>query len=171
MPTCAAEEEPLYFRATADPSAHLTLAGLANGRTATLMVDSGATGVFVHPTFAAFSKATITAKAVPREVRVIDGWVINTGLITHEAAFQLVIGDHRETLIADITNTGRYDYILGTLWLSHHDPDIRWATGVVRFNSTLCRDHCTSPSKTLRQPSTAILKEPDPTSERHTLVS
>lgn len=55
------EVEPLYLRATANPGKHLTLAGCANGQPATLMIDSGVTGVFVHPTFAASSAATISA--------------------------------------------------------------------------------------------------------------
>ena len=138
----APEEEPLFLRATTDPGTHLTLAGQANGRSATLLVDSGATGVFIHPSFATASNATVTVKSTPREVRVIDGRVINTGLVTHEATFQLVIGDHVETLTADITNTGRYDCVLGTPWLWQHDPDIRWSTGSVRFTSVFCKKHC-----------------------------
>lgn len=108
------KEEPLFLCTTTNPGTHLTLAVEANGRPATLLVDSGATGVFIHSTFATTSHTTITAKSASREIRVIDGLVIKTGLITHEATFQLVVGDHIETVTADITSTGRYNLVLGT---------------------------------------------------------
>ena len=131
------------------------------------MVDSGATGIFMHPAFAASSAATIIEKAEPREVRVIDGRVINTGLVTHEATFQLVIGNHTETLTADITNTGRYDCIVGTPWLWRHDPNIRWTTGVVQFTSAFCQAHCSPQAKISNKPPASSHREIN----RHSLIS
>jgi hypothetical protein len=40
---------------------------------------------------------------------------------------ELIVGDHREILVADITNTGRYHCIFGIPWLVRHDPTIRWS--------------------------------------------
>lgn len=125
-----------------DPGAHLTLNAKINDLEALTLVDSGATGVFMHPTFALKCNAIIQTKKVPREVRVIDGRVINSGLITHEAQVELVIGDHRETLVADITNVGRYACILGTPWLTRHDPTIRWSRREVLFDSSYCQKNC-----------------------------
>lgn len=134
--------EPLCLRATSDPTMHLTLDAKINGRSATVLVDSGATGTFMHPTFAKECQAIITPKTVPREVRVIDGRVINSGLITHEAEIHLTVNNHYETLKADITNTGRYPCVLGTPWLVRHDPSIRWSTGEVLFDSHYCQHNC-----------------------------
>ena len=72
---------------------------------ATALVDLGATGIFMHSNFFQDCQTTIKAKEVPREVRVIDGRVINSGFITHEAIVELKVGNHQETLIVDITNT------------------------------------------------------------------
>lgn len=73
-------------------------------------MDSGATGIIMHQDFAQKCGAKVRSKWVPREVRVIDGRVINSGLITHRAIFELEIGNHREIIIADLTNTGRYHF-------------------------------------------------------------
>lgn len=133
---------PHYLRATIEPAAHLTLNARINSVATTTLVDSGATGVFMHQNFARDCGAEVKRKLVPREVRVIDGRVINSGLITYEATVQLEVGDHREVVVADITNTGRYSCILGTSWLVRHDPTIRWSLKEVIFESEYCQGNC-----------------------------
>ena len=105
---------PLYIRATVDPGTHLTVTGHINSVLVQPLVDSGATGIFMHPEFANKCQAAIRLKRIPREVRVIDGRVIRSGLITHEATVELNIGGHREILVADLTNTVQYPCVLGT---------------------------------------------------------
>ena len=75
-------------------------------------------------------------------MRVINGKVINLGLITHEAIVELKVGNHQETLIADITNTGRYPCALKKPWLVRHDPTIWWSQGEVLFDSLYCHQTC-----------------------------
>ena len=137
---------PLYLHATIDPKVHLTLNAQINSQAATALVDSRATGIFMNSKFAQDFQAMIKAKEVPREVRVIDGKVINSGLITHEAIVELKVGNHRETLIADITNTRRYPCVLGTPWLVCHDPTIWWSKGEVLFDPPYCHQTCLRPS-------------------------
>lgn len=132
----------LYLRAMIDPESHLILDCTINSVKAHSLIDSGATGIFVNPQFIKECHAEIRTKAVPREVRVIDGRMINSGLITKEAILTLCIGQHQETLVADITNTGKYPCILGTPWLGRHDPTIRWAQKTVTFDSKYCRQAC-----------------------------
>lgn len=103
----------LYVHTTIDNGRHLTMNVYINSVSAVALVDSGATGVFMHPNFVKRCGATMSIKSQPREVRVIDGRIINTGLITHEATVTLAVGNHQEVLLADLTNTGRYDCILG----------------------------------------------------------
>lgn len=138
---------PSYLRATMEQGSHVTLEAQLNSRRATALVDSGATGIFMHPQFAQNCQAEIKAKAIPREVRVIDGRMINSGLITHEASVELQIGDHREWLTADITNIGRYQCVLGTPWLVHHDPTIKWLQREVSFDSSYCLKNCLKSNK------------------------
>ena len=89
-----------------------------NNVSAVALVDSSATGVFMHPDFAKRCNATIRLKITPWEVRVIDGRIISSELITHEATVDLTVDDQQEKRLADITNTGRYDCILAPLGLS-----------------------------------------------------
>ena len=143
---------PLYLRATVDPEAHLTLEALLdrNPSPTSVLVDSGATGVFMHPDFARARHLPTRLKAVPREVRVIDGRTISSGLITHEVVTTIVIGQHSETLSFDLTNTGRYSCILGTPWLVKHDPGIGWSAHNVSFRSDYCRQNCMQQTPTDR---------------------
>lgn len=131
-----------YLRATLDPGAHLTLDVEVNGVATLALVDSGATGIFIHPHFAQKCNAIVKTKEHPREVRVIDGRVINSGLITHEATIHLKVEGHCETITADITNTGGYSCVLGTPWLICHDPTIRWSHRKVQFDSLFCKNNC-----------------------------
>ena len=132
----------LCIHATINPETHLTLNAQINLLPAITLVDSGATGVFLHPKFAQECKADIRIKSTPRVVRVIDGRIIDSGLITHEATVELMVGNHCETLVADITNTGRYHCILGTPWLVRHDPTIWWSQKKVLFESAHCQQSC-----------------------------
>lgn len=144
------EAAALYLRATTDPEAQLTLNAQINFLAAITLVDSGATGIFMHPDFAQECRAEIKPKVAPREVRVIDGRMINSGLITHEAKVELRVGDHKELLVADITNTGRYPCILGMPWLVRHDPTIWWSRKEVRFESAYCQGVCLSQTSKIR---------------------
>ena len=145
------ELDLLYLRATIDAEAHLTLKAEVNSMAALVLVDSSATGIFIHPEFAQQCNAKLQPKKIPREVRVIDGRIINSSLITQEATIEVNIGDHHETLVADITNIGRYSCILGIPWLSHHDPTILWSQRRVFFNSPYCQGNCKRAVKT-KQP-------------------
>ena len=89
-----ASENALYLCTITNPKAHLTLNTKVNSLEAVILVDSEATRVFMHPNFAQDRKAKIRFKEVPQEVQVIDGRIINFGLITHEAIFKLRIGNH-----------------------------------------------------------------------------
>lgn len=127
MAGCSQLQDPIDLRAANDSDLYLKLDTQINSRAATALVDPGVTRVFMHPKFARDCKAEIKTKMVPREIRVIDGRITNSGLITHEAIVELQIGSHCEIITTDITNTGHYPCVLGTLWLICHDPTIRWS--------------------------------------------
>jgi len=84
----------LYLRVTTAPEAHLTLEAQINSLTSVMLVDSRDTGAFMHPNFVQECKVEIKPKALLWEVWVIDGRIINSGLITHEAIVELGVGDH-----------------------------------------------------------------------------
>lgn len=53
---------------------------------------------------------------------------------------EFIVANHREILVADLTNMGRYPCVLGTPWLVQHDPTIRWALKEVVFDSSYCKE-------------------------------
>ena len=56
---------PLYLRATINHGAHLTLHAQVNSISGSTLVDFGATGIFIHPTFAKEYRIQIKTKTVP----------------------------------------------------------------------------------------------------------
>ena len=127
-----------FLRATGEPGMHLTLNAKFDALMATALINLGTMGIFIHPKFAKECNAIQRPKDIPREVRMIDGRVISSKLITHEATIKMTIGDHEEILVADITNTGKYPCILGIPWLTSHDPTIWWAQQRALFDSSYC---------------------------------
>lgn len=88
------------------------------------MIDSGATGNFIHPaTVSGFGFVT-RVKDVPRPLFTVDGTPIKGGAVTEEVHLSLSIGDHIEQISLDVTNIGDNDLILGIPWLKRHDPHI-----------------------------------------------
>jgi len=57
--------DPLYLCATIDLRAHVTLEAEVNFVAALTLVDSGATGVFMHPKFAKQCNAILQPKMTP----------------------------------------------------------------------------------------------------------
>ena len=117
----------LSIQATMDPGMHLTLNAQINSLLVITLMDIRATGVSMHHTFAQACHAKIQSKTIPREVRVIDGRTISFELITQEATIELCVGDHREIVTVDLTNTGHYPCVLETPWFVCHNLTIQWA--------------------------------------------
>lgn len=72
----------------------MTLNAQINSLVARTFVDSQVTEVFIHPNFVQECIAKIRPKVILREVQVINGRMINSRLITHEAMVELEEGDH-----------------------------------------------------------------------------
>ena len=55
--------------------------------------------------------------------------------INHATTLQMEMGtQHTELTNLFITNTGDHDVLLGTDWLSKHNPNIDWATNTITLN-------------------------------------
>ena len=91
-----------------DLGMHLILNVQINLLPAITLMDLEAIGVFMHPTFAQACHTKIQSKVVSREVRVIDGRTISSGLITQEATIELYVEDYQEIVTANLTNIGCY---------------------------------------------------------------
>ena len=68
---------------------------------------------------------------------------IASGPVVHETHDLIVdLGDHREVLSFDVTQSPFFPIVLGVRWLSTHDPNITWSTRSIVFDSEYCRYHC-----------------------------
>lgn len=77
------------------------------------MIDSGATGLFIHQRFIDMHRVMIhpLARAIP--LHNIDGSRNQAGSITHYARLELSIGTHTERTEFLVTNIRPEDMILG----------------------------------------------------------
>ena len=63
----------------------------------------------------------------------MDGTRNSAGDITHCADIVIDFQGHQEKVVAEITDLGRHQMILGYTWLKHHNPNIDWETGQVKM--------------------------------------
>ncbi|MEJ1280938.1 paternally expressed 10 [Cricetulus griseus] len=107
------------------------------------MIDSGASGNFIDQEYVIQNAIPLRIKEWPIMVEAIDGHPIASGPIVLETHHLIVdLGDHREILSFDVTQSPFFPIVLGVRWLSTHDPHITWSTRSIVFNSDYCRFYC-----------------------------
>ena len=107
------------------------------------LVDNGATGyAFIDKDFARHHQLPLTPLRNPRQLEVIDGRPVSSGLITHFVRAKLQIQQHLEEALFFVTKLGHYPVVLGIPWLRHHDVRIQFARNAVTFDSPRCLSHC-----------------------------
>ncbi|EDM15011.1 rCG28175, isoform CRA_b, partial [Rattus norvegicus] len=107
------------------------------------MIDSGASGNFIDQNFVIQNAIPLRIKEWPIMVEAIDGHPIASGPIILETHHLIVdLGDHREILSFDVTQSPFFPIVLGIRWLSTHDPNITWSARSIVFNSDYCRLRC-----------------------------
>jgi hypothetical protein len=106
------------------------------------MVDCGATSQFIDQDFALKNSLKLRRKAVPEILTVVHGRTSVAGNFTHEVTIQLLIDQHLETVVFQVTKLSSVPLILGKTWLRRHNPLIDWANNTVNFRSTWCQAHC-----------------------------
>ena len=120
---------------------HLNLPVTLTGRNCSTvtraLLDSGASTIFINSTFVRTHNVTLSRLHQPIPLRNADGSQNTIGLITHKAQLLMRIGNHEETIIASVVDTGEDDLILGIDWLRTHNPEIDWHQGHVHFSRCL----------------------------------
>ena len=99
------------------------------------MIDSGATGLFLHQKFV--NQHRIVTQPLPHPIALfnIDGTRNLAGEITHSARLLSTIdGNPAQLLEYLITNLGSEDIILGLHWLRRVNPHINWKDGKLRMH-------------------------------------
>lgn len=106
------------------------------------MVDSGATSLFVDMEFLRRNNLIPTEKPLPEKLTVVDGRESAGGAITHEIVLDLLLGEHFERALFQVTKLSDYPIILGKAWLNYHNPVINWSLNSLSFVSDFCRKSC-----------------------------
>lgn len=118
------------------------------------MIDSGATSLFVDSDFLLKNNLKPRKKKYPESLTVVDGRESAGGAITHEIKLELLLGDHYEGAIFQVTKLSDYSIILGKAWLDRHNPSINWPSNSVSFSSNFCLSNCSPANKV--KPSTYL---------------
>lgn len=131
----------------------LVLDGIVNNVTpAKVMLDSGASGLFVDKEFLQKFGIPFFPKSHSLSVEGFDGK--GSQPITHDVTLTLDLNGHLEKTLFNVVTLKRYDIILGKPWLNHHNPTISWPTDTLVFDSPSCKLH--------RKESPELLKELSP---------
>lgn len=109
--------------------AQLQPGGIITALPAHALVDSGASNNFISQSFVQRFNLTLTPKAEPLALFVIDGRPIESGPITHFCSIQVYFGDTSRTIHFDVTQIGTYPMVLGIPFLRDLNPSIDWRRG------------------------------------------
>jgi hypothetical protein len=140
----ALKELPAYVRAMNGNSMVLpvTLQELNNlrGCTVARLINSGATGGFIHEHLVEERGMEREPLPLPILVYNADGMLNHGGQITHVVRLRIMVQDHTEVFPFAITDTGKSDVIIGYNWLRKHNPEIDWEKNELKF--TRCPPAC-----------------------------
>jgi len=105
-----------------------------------VLLDSGATGLFMDTAFAKEKGFRMEKMKRPLLVKNVDGSENTEGAITHQVECNMFFKGHVERVRMDVCNLGKMEVILGMLWLAAHNPEIDWEKGEVKM--TRCPPIC-----------------------------
>jgi len=131
--------------------------------TVKVLLDSGATGIFMERKITAKHGFRLQKLERPVTIRNMDGMNNSTGAITYQVEVNMYYKSHVERMRMDICNLGRTEVILGIPWLQAHNPEINCKTREVKIIRCplLCRrsNKKEENKKTKREKRVAILEE------------
>jgi len=98
-----------------------------------VLLDSGATGLFINTTFAKEKWFKIEKLKNPLLVRNMDRTANVGGAIMHQVEYNMFFKGHVKRARMDMYNLGKTEVILGMSWLAAHNPEIDWEKGEVKM--------------------------------------
>jgi len=107
------------------------------GMTVKVLLDSGATGMFMDREMAKRHGFKMTKLERPLKVKNVDRTENSGGNITHQIEVNVFYKNHVERMRMDVCNLGKIEVILGMPWLQAHNPEINWETGEVKMTRCL----------------------------------
>ncbi|QRW23803.1 Retrotransposable element Tf2 protein [Rhizoctonia solani] len=98
-----------------------------------VLIDSGATSLFLHPRTAEALRLPLIDLPTPRTVTMLDGSSPQAGKIWKKAILTFSFDGKQMTETFLICNTGSHAAILGLKWLDAHNPEIDWNLRTLSF--------------------------------------
>ena len=100
-----------------------------------ILLNSGAGGIFMHPSFAKKHDITLHPLKTPILPKNVDGTINRAGKITHFTWIQTKIDGQTDLVRVLITNIGTQDLLFGLPWLTDINPQIQWSTGTITLKN------------------------------------
>ncbi len=127
------------------------------------LIDSGSTGfAFVDEKFAISRGLPLYSLKDPRELEVIDGRPIESGLVTAITKVKLTIDKHVEEIPIFVTILRHYPVVLVIPWLNKHDVSFCFRSKTVNFDSDYCLQHCSPVQASAKAISIPVPEEKTP---------
>ncbi|PPQ84853.1 hypothetical protein CVT25_004989 [Psilocybe cyanescens] len=123
----------------------------------TALLDSGASGCYIHEDFVALHNIPVIPLPHPIAVYNVDGTRNLNGSIKNTVLLEIAIGDHVKNLRFSVTNTGSSSLILGLSWLHFHNPFIDFKSGKLCFSR--CPLSCRADVVQQQDPDACVLRE------------
>jgi hypothetical protein len=107
------------------------------------LVDSGCTGAIMNSEFVFQHTLPWVKREEPVRVTGADGSPIEGAGVRYTTPLTMRIGHHQEEISWEIgqLEKGISGY-LPIEWLTKHNPEIDWDTGILRWRSDFCKSHC-----------------------------
>jgi len=105
-----------------------------------VLLNSGATGLFMDTTFTKEKGFKMEKIKRPLLVKNVDGTMNIGRAIMYQVECNMFFKGHVERVRIDICNLGKMEVILGIPWLAAHNPEIDWEKGEVKM--TRCPPIC-----------------------------
>ena len=102
-----------------------------------VLLDSGATGLFMDIAFAKEKGFKIEKLKNLLLVRNMDGTANVGGAIMYQVECNIFFKGYIERVRMDVCNLGKTEVILGMLWLAAHNPEIDWEKREVKIMQCL----------------------------------
>jgi len=112
------------------------------------LVDGGSQGSCIDNKVSESYLSSHVPKPIPTSMIMADGTFSTTGPITHYNPIKLCVGGNVEPYALDTTPLG-HTILLGSPWLSRHNPAVNFREGELTFLSDYCRHCCTHYGKTI----------------------
>src|SRR5258705_2958131 len=104
-----------------------SLTSLASVSTSVLL-DSGATGMFINWSFVQKHQLETTPLPQPILICNVDSSPNENRSVMHEVHVTLRFGHHSERVHLAVANLGQQTVIIGHSWLTLHNPEVDWVS-------------------------------------------